>query len=290
MALKSEVIKTRNLTGSQVVPREKFSALPMCSLLDQLVPQGDVGKERKIKVTKNKKERQLVDLFMQCYKANKKSYYDDFFPVYKYSLEKLEGLKITNRDIQAFIVNFAGIEMFSFISSFGGMFVSALMEKSRAKNIVLNLKPIPYLLNDVGYNNQKNVTVYGGLGYDSFANLCSGKVVIHGNVAEIAGYMSSNDFLTINGDAYIVGQNMNFGNIIINGNLSHPDARKNRPDDLVLNEFPVPGKQNAWYGCVQINGNIYPTLVERVNSHLNIWQNGVLLMDHGKIIAQPANK
>jgi len=287
----SSKIKAKENTVPLEQPASNRRAFPKnlnaCGLLDQFKPQGNMEQEKRQKVTLNKKERMLVNMFTKISKARK---FHDEVKFYDASLERLKPIKIRNSDIQAFIVNLAGVGIFKGIEVFSGMFISALMKASGSKKFDLNVKPLPFRLDCLGYNNTKHAKITGDLGAGSFRNLCAGEVVIRGNVLEIADMMSSNDVLTINGNALIVGANMNFANIVINGNLGHPNARERRPNDRKLNEFPVPGNQDAWFGCIKVNGNIYPSLVERKFSHFSVWQNGKVLMDDGKLISQPENK
>ena len=273
------------LTGS---PSRAFPKnLNACGLLDKFLPEGNPGEEKKPQTITNRKERQLVGIFTELSKAHK---FHEEVAFFDESFKQLKPIKIRNGDIQAFIVNLAGVGIFKGIHIFGGMFISALMKASKDKWFDLNIKPVPYLLDFLGYDNTKHVKITGDLGRNSFKNLCAGNVVLNGNVFEIADMMSSNDLLTINGYALIVGENSNCANIVINGDLGHPNARIKFAKDRRLNEFPVRGFQHAWVGCIKVSGNIYPTLVERDFSHYNIWQNGKLLMDDGKLISQPENK
>ena len=223
------------------------------ALLDKLMPQENMGSEKRHKIAANASLQKINSMFLALYKKciMGSTEYDEY-GFYEACAKAAKRCPFHASDIELFastaLVKHQELSDFYFTA---GCFLSALINHSPDGEFRLNLQPISTEIVFLCAFNTKKVTIIGDLGHQIGDSMESGELVIHGNALFWLGSAMKGGTIRLFGNTNMVGADMRGGEIFVNGNILHLPS--------------------------EISGG-------------NIFQNGRPLVKDGKIIAQPINK
>ncbi len=136
---------------------------------------------------------------------------------YNLAISLLEGISISNRDLEGFIISLIPYQDDAKFR-LSGLFISALINTGKDDECIISLKNIDCTPQSLGYKNTKNLTItdvkdwIGNVGH----GMESGVIIVNGNVAGIGDKMKGGTIIS-NGQVFAsVGSYMEGGMIIAN--------------------------------------------------------------------------
>jgi len=246
-------------------------------LFDKLNP------EEKVEIIKPKGIRnETLDLIIEKYKEGLKKYglYEKGklkikIPEYEsanyYIAKSSAPSEIPSERITEFSLLLGEYENNKYFENFTGLYLSALINKSKDKDFKIITNGLSKTIDYIGYENAKNIDVNGNAGDKVGDGMKNGEITINGNAGDEVGYYMEDGEITINGNAgYGVGDGMKDGKITINGNAG------NYVGDIMENgKITVNGNAGDEVGWYMKNGGI------TVNGNAGNWVGGI--MENGKI-------
>lgn len=145
----------------------------------------------------------------------------------------------TPKEIEQFsllLVNYQDVNNFQQLA---GLYLSALINRSRAKQLTIYTKQLTKPIDDLGYLNRgKQITVKGDVGISLGILMKRGEIHVYGDAGPLAGMLLEGGKIYIHGDAYSeVGAVMRNGEIHIDGDIIRPN-----PDSDLINKMISKGK------------------------------------------------
>jgi len=105
-----------------------------------------------------------------------------------------------------------------YFEDFTGCYLSALINKSKDKDFKIITNYLTKTIDNIGYENAKNIVVNGNAGGLVGHEMENGKITINGNAGGMVGGGMKDGEIIINGNAgFLVGEDMKNGEIRLNG-------------------------------------------------------------------------
>jgi len=147
------------------------------SLLDKFEEQESVGKETKQRVIRNPRMEELEKLFLGKLKY--------CIPLLG-DVPEIRNFGPTSSEISEFVLSVLpkyGGDCYSFPA---GIFISKLVKESKDKDFTISIDHLPYIIDNLGLENDKNLTINGNIGHCAGGMVRHGKLTINGNIGKLA--------------------------------------------------------------------------------------------------------
>ena len=200
----------RVVTGKFPVTTKK------CGLLDEFVPQENLGKEKKQRA----KGRVGLAAIKKAFSEQPEIVYLGEFrnTCYTSALDSIKNLKYFSKDVALFSACLVELQEIMSFSARAGFFLSALINNCPESDFSLHLGALSTPIRYLGHQNTKNITVFGSVGEYIGESMKGGSITVHGNVEHCAGSSMHGGKITIKGNAgSTLGTSMNGGTIIVEG-------------------------------------------------------------------------
>lgn len=210
------------------------AATKSLAILDKLVPQENVGKEREQNVKENKAVKAMQEAFSGYLK--KDLFKLDIKGRYSTAGRQLKSREYTAGDVGTFSTSLVHFEEEKDFAERAGLFLSALMNRSRGKDFAIDIANLSIAIECLGYKNTKNVTVNGYAGDHVGDRMERGKITVNGDVGEDAGIKLKGGRILVKGNAgSSTGYDMSGGTIIVNGDASNMTGWCMRGGTIIVN-------------------------------------------------------
>jgi len=264
------------------------SKLYFGGLFDQLKP------EKRVEIIKPKvKRNETLDIIVNGYEKGLENlgiyledklkikipeYEDDWYYIAKSSAPS----KIPSNNITEFSLLLGEYENKKYFENFTGWYLSALINSSKEQDFKIFTNYLTKTIDDIGYENVKNIDVNGNVGYGVGDEMKNGEITINGNAGEGVGWDMKNGKITVNGNAGdLVGDGMKNGKIIVNGNAGEGVGWNMKDGEITVNGNA--GNWVGWYmkgGEIHLNGD-YEILSKYISGG-NIYHKGKLIVENGR--------
>ena len=188
-----------------------------CGLLDSLAKQEPIGMERTQAVNENKYAKQIEDSFAKAVKWKKDGWRAS--NNYKQCRKFAASRKYSSADIYAFSLQLAKFQDEEFFHDWAGIFLSALINTSKDKEIRVCTSHLESEISALGFLNHKDIVVEGNGGSHLGIFMWKGSIIVNSTSNCIGRYMRGGK-ITVNGDGgEVVGCDLKGGEIWVNGNI-----------------------------------------------------------------------
>ena len=264
------------------------SKLYFGGLFDQLKP------EKRVEIIKPKvKRNETLDIIVNGYEKGLENlgiyledklkikipeYEDDWYYIAKSSAPS----KIPSDNIIEFSLLLGEHENKQYFEFFTGCYLSALINSSKDKDFKIITNYLSRTIDNIGYENAKNIDVNGNAGWWVGERMKNGKITIKGNAGDWVGWNMKNGKITIKGNAGDgVGDRMKNGKITVNGNAGWGVGLRMEDGEITIN-----GNTEWGVGVSMIDGEIhlngdYESLGDYIHGG-NIYHKGKLIVENGR--------
>jgi hypothetical protein len=289
------------LVGGKSAPPLTFGKFPSASkslsLLDNLAPQENVGKERGALVKANLNLKKIETRFRQYMKRGCKDGYNrKGLSNYNLALRLIADVSISSMDVGLFCSKLVKYDSHKHFGKKAGYFLSALINTSKYGEFELFLSNV-FPTDNLCYKNTKNVIVHGNVGEKFGEAMASGELILNGDAGKLAGYCLKDGKITINGDADgWAGCGVAGGLLVINGNTSDGwGERSDGGEILIMGNAGKSGDLGS--GVYRVMGDIVDCRLTDSNRHslinhssgTNVFQGERQLVKDGWKIAEVQN-
>ena len=130
----------------------------------------------------------------------------------------VKDIKYFSKDVTAFSLALAELQDAEEFADRAGFFLSALVNNCSDREFTIITQHLVKPLNNFGFENIKNVTIYGDVGNSIGYNMKRGNITVKGNATDLAGAFMDGGALVVEGDAGDrVGEGMSDGAICLKG-------------------------------------------------------------------------
>jgi hypothetical protein len=143
--------------------------------------------------------------------------------------QRLVGLGHTERDVEGFSIMLEGFQNDEGFRDKAGLFLNALINSGKGNSYVIHTRHFTEPLINIGYRNEKDVTIEGDAGLHLCGRMQSGSIVVKGDVGDYIGQLMKGGRIIVNGEVgshavnrgvdSCVGLRMYGGSIIVNGDV-----------------------------------------------------------------------
>jgi len=201
----------------------------------------------------------------------------------EYYIAKISApLEIQSKEITEFSLLLGEHENKTYFEDFTGYYLSALINSSKEQDFKIFTNYLSRTIHNIGYENNKNIDVYGNVGYGVGYGMKDGKITVKGNVGGGVGWNMKDGKITVKGNVGGgVGWNMKDGKITVNGNAGYGVGCGMKGGKITVNG-------NARYGVgyemkdgeIHLNED-YEGLYDFISGG-NIYHKGKLIVENGR--------
>lgn len=227
MAVKELIAKTASKCATLGGNNAAFNGnTKTLAILDKFEKQESLGREREQMVKGNRKVAKMQAAFREFLK----NYLSDNLPIEKYESAckqiDLSNIQYTAENIRHFSMALNQFKEEKNIEKRAGFFLSALINRSKEKDFVIDIENLTFGMEYLGCENTKNITVNGNLGgLTGYYAKEGSKITVNGNAGVHTGYRMSGGEIIVNGDVgEMTGHEMDGGKITVNGNIGEITA------------------------------------------------------------------
>lgn len=258
------------------------------AILDKLVPQENLGKERKPKMRENKALRGLQAAFRELVKKDWRNIIPD--EDYGDICKKVKSCAYAAEDVYFFSLTLAQFQDVDNFAEKAGVFLSALINEGDGKRYAISTRNLSFGISHLGYRNTKTITVDGNTGRETGLYMAGGRIVVNGNVGARAGLYMAGGRMIVRGNAgYDTGEGMAGGQITVNGNAGTGVGMFMKGGGIIVdgNADDFAGEQMKC-GKIAVRGNIGSLGLDIKGG--DIYQRKKQIVRNGEKIADIENK
>ena len=153
------------------------------------------------------------------------SYDDDDFPPrasYINAVSAIGALVYSASDVDKFSLALAAFQHEEFFGRKAGLFLSALINGCKDKEVIVHTGHLTLQVYDIGYANRKNLVIEANAGWNIGTDMYDGIITVMGDAGPHAGKWMNGGQITVKGDAgRHIGKKMRGGTIIVCGDSDY---------------------------------------------------------------------
>jgi hypothetical protein len=172
---------------------------------------------------------------------------------YLRAVSLVQRIKCSSNDVTSFSISLAEFQDEKSFSNRAGLFLSALINESKAKNFTIITEHLEQRINLLGFNNRKNIIIQGDAGNWVGSGMKAGTITVQGNTEDWVGAHMEDGTILLQGNTEDwAGIQMEGGTITVQGNV-----RYNTGESMEGGTIYIEGKYGSLSYYDIKGGNIY---------------------------------